>query len=73
MCTHKHIMSLFSFLPLELINYVCTYLPSEDIKSTFTAETILASGVSLDLWKRKYKEKIEDLIHRIKHHESERI
>ena len=42
-------------LPLEIVNYLCTYLPPKDIKKTFSVKTIRASGVKLDLVKRKYK------------------
>ena len=42
-------------LPLEIVNYLCTYLPPKDIKKTFSVKTIRASGVKIDLVKRKYK------------------
>ena len=43
-------------LPLEIINYLCTFLSKEDIMATFTEKKILASGVALDLWKVESKE-----------------
>ena len=51
-------------LPLEVVNYLCTFLPAKDIKKTLSSKTIKASGVKLDLVKRKYKnnnEKIKKL------------
>lgn len=42
-------------LPLEIVNYLCTYLSPKDIKATLSAKTIRTSGVKLDLVKRKYK------------------
>ena len=42
-------------LPLEIVNYLCTFLPAKDIKTTFSKEKILASGVALDLWKAQMK------------------
>ena len=42
-------------LPLEIVNYLCTYLPPKDIKKTFSVKTIRASGDKIDLVKRKYK------------------
>ena len=48
-------------LPLEVVNYLCTFLPAKDIKATFSAKTIKASGVKLDLVKRKYKKNNEKI------------
>ena len=48
-------------LPLEVVNYLCTFLPAKDIKATFSAKTIKASGVKLDLVKREYKKNNEKI------------
>ena len=60
-------------LPLEIVNYLCTFLPAQDIKNTFSNETILASGVAFDLWKTqmKIKDEIQNVMHQLEVHITE--
>ena len=59
-------------LPLEIVNYLCTFLPVKTIKTTFSDEQILASGVALDLWKLEMiiKDKIQKVMCQIELHET---
>ena len=70
MCFTVYIFSDMNKLPLEIVNYLCTFLPVQDIKATFSDEKILASGVALDLWKAqmKIKDEIQNVLHQLEIH-----